>query len=102
MLDWLTFHPCLAKAFAEWEQAPSVGVCGMYEDIKNNVLELGMTKRDIISMLGAPKGISDTSYHTKNHISYDLGQCDFMGMSYLILLFDQNDRLTSVVMEKYD
>ena len=86
----------------EWNLIPRPGVCGMFEDMQHRVLKPGMSKQHVLALLGKPAGVSDMSYRAKNHLSYGLGSCVFWYSNFLIILFDENDLLTSVVMESYD
>jgi hypothetical protein len=92
--DGVAFDPALWRTADTGEQDNPR--CLMQADLEQNHLKLGMTKAEVISLLGEPERAEQTT-------SYYLGFCNPFGVDAVALglEFDSNDKLTRIYSIQY-
>ncbi|HEX8615890.1 MAG TPA: hypothetical protein VF800_31800 [Telluria sp.] len=70
---------------------------GMADDIRHNVLSVGMSRQRVLELLGKPSDIQG------NVAKYTLGFCSGLGVDvdYLDLYFDAADKLIRIEIRQY-
>lgn len=86
----------------EWLKNDGIGKCirgAMYDDLTNNHLKKGMTKDEVLELIGKPDygRVYHSFYRDKKCYEYNMGSCKWVPRrSTLLVCFNKNERVNNV------